>query len=260
MKWVFLLLILLMGPTKIVVVSNSIDYSPELIEYIGHDFEVIPITAEEFSEYQGYQYYVILGGPDAPEGVGDIVSTVLSSQEQTVLRTTREYNLFIRVKSGKTYFVLAGADREQTRLAVTDLKDEVLSYIPKDPVKWLDNLDEALQKAEEENKLIYIDFYTEWCIYCMQMDRNTYTDPRIINVLTESFVPVKLNRERLENADVVKKYKVYVQPVEMVLTPAGDVVWSRRGYIDADELYFYLMSILQNPSSAWQSPHNFINI
>ncbi len=246
MKWMLflLLLIFLTGPIRIVVVANSIDYSPELIEYLSQEFEVISITAEEFPDYQGYQYYVILGGPDAPEGIGEIVRSVLSNREQQFLRTTEEYNLFIRVQSGKTFFVLAGKDREQTRLAVANLKDEILSYIPKEPIRWIDNLDEAFRRAETEGKLVYIDFYTEWCRYCVQMDENTYTDPRIVSLLTEEFVPVKLNREHPDNADIVKQYKIYGQPTEMVLAPDGKVIWGHRGFLDADELYFYLTSIL----------------
>ena len=239
-----MLMILLSGPVKVVVISNSIDHSPELIDYVQQEFEVISISAEEFPDYQGYQYYVILGGPDAPEGVGDLVQSILSGQEVEYLRSTEEYNLFIRVRDGKTFFVLAGADREMTREAVTELKDDILSYIPKSPIKWGDDLDEALLEAESEGKLVYIDFYTDWCRYCMDMDEETYTDSRIITLLSEEFVPVKLNRERRENADIVKKYNVYGQPIQLVLTPDGEVVWGHRGYVDADELYYYLKSIL----------------
>jgi hypothetical protein len=155
-----LLLVFLLGPPKIVVISNSIDHSPELIEYLQGKVDVIAITAEELPLYQSYQYYVILGGPEAPEGVGEVVQGVLSVQEQEYLRNTTEYNLFIRVKNGKTYFVFAGADREQTKLAVTNLKDEILSYLPETPVKWLENLDSALEKAKSEDKLIYIKIFT----------------------------------------------------------------------------------------------------
>jgi len=244
MKWILIFVILFLGPSKIVIVSNSIDYSPALIEYFQNDFDVISITAEEFPSYQNYQYYIILGGPDAPEGIGDIVKNVLSVQEQQYLRDTEEYNLFIRTKGSKTYFILAGADREQTSLAVENLKDDILEYIPKTPVKWIDDLDEALQRAKEEDKLVYIDFYTNWCRYCITMDEETYTDPRIVNLLTEEFIPVKLNREHPENVDIVKQYKIYGQPVEVVVDSDGTLLWSHRGYMDAGELYLYLMSIL----------------
>ena len=246
MKWLplFVLLILLSGPTKIVVVSNSIDYTPELIEYVQQHFQVISITAEEFSDYQNYDYYIILGGPDAPEGVGDLVQAILSLREQDYIRNTKEYHLFIRVKGGKTFFVLAGADREQTERAVTDLKDDVLSYIPKDLIPWLDNFDEALEKAKSENKLVYIDFYTDWCRYCMEMDEKTYTDPRIVTLLTEAFIPVKLDKDNPDIKDIISRYRISGQPVEIVITSDGELQWGHRGYLGPDELYFYLTSLV----------------
>jgi thioredoxin 1 len=239
-----LLLVFLLVSPKIVVISNSIDHSPELIEYLQEKLDVIAITAEELPLYQSYQYYVILGGPEAPEGIGEVVQGVLSVQEQEYLRNTTEYNLFIRVKNGKTYFVFAGADREQTKLAVTNLKDEILPYLPDTPVKWLENLDSALEKAKSENKLIYIDFYTNWCTYCIEMNEKTYKDPLVVALLNEKFVAVKLNRNDPANKEIIRQYRIYGQPVEMVITPDGEVIWGHTGYIDAEELYSYLMSAL----------------
>lgn len=260
MRWLVLLLLFVLGPNEIIVVSNSIDHSPELISYLSQDFEVISITAHEFPSYQDYHYYVIVGGPDAPEGIGDIVKNVLSLNEQRLLRTPGEYNLFIRIQSGKTFFVLAGSDREQTRLAVTNLKDKIPEHLPKEPIKWIDNLDEALQKAQAEDKLVYIDFYTDWCKYCIQMYDEAYKDPRIVQLLTDKFIPVQLNRESPENAEIVKKYKIYGQPVEMVINADGEVIWGYKGYLSADELYFFLKSIPQNPSFSWQSSHNLVYV
>ncbi|MBU7013245.1 MAG: DUF255 domain-containing protein [Theionarchaea archaeon] len=246
MKWLLplFLFILLLGPVKVVVISNSIDYSPELIQYISQEFQTISITADQFPNYQNYQYFVILGGPDAPEGIGELVSTILSLREQEYLRTTEEYNLFIRVKDGKTFFVLAGSDREQTRLAVDTLKDDVLTYIPKQPIQWMDDYEAALEKAQAENKLIYIDFYTTWCKYCTQMDEETYSEIRIIKLLTEDFVAVRLNREDPENEDIVSLYRIFGQPVEIVINAQGEIVWTHQGFLDAPELYYYLTTIL----------------
>jgi thiol:disulfide interchange protein DsbD len=247
MKWIPLLMLsLLVGPSHIVIVSNSIDHSPELISYVQEHHRVLPIEPIDFSEYQQYDYYILLGGPDAPEGMGDIVQGVLSMREQDYLRRTEEYNLFIRMINGKMFFILAGSDRENTQKAVEDLKDDVLSYIPGNPIRWGDNLEMALEKAQRENKLVYIEFYTEWCKYCTDMDDITYTDPRIIKLLTDDFIPVKLNKEHAENADIINTYRVYGQPYEIVITPQGELVWSHRGYINPEALYLFLISLLEN--------------
>ena len=249
MKWISLLMALLLsGPSHVIIVSNSIDNSPQLISYLQEHNQVLSITPDQFPNYQAYEFYILLGGPDAPEGMGDIVRSILSIREQEYLRRSGEYNLFIRVINGKMFFVLAGSDRENTKKAVDDLKDEVLSYMPEEPIRWADDLEMALEKARKENKLVYVDFYTEWCGYCIDMNEITYTDPRIIKLLTDDFIAVKLNKDYGENADIVAQYKVYGQPYEIVITPQGELMWSHRGYINPEVLYLFLLSLLEDSS------------
>lgn len=130
-----------MESKKIVVISNSIDYSSSLITYLRQSFDVIPITAEQFPSYQNYQHYVILGGPDAPQGVGELVRTLLDSTEQEYIRTPGASNLFIREIRGKTFFIFAGATRELTKEVTTRMKRRIFEYIPRGPVLWLKDLD-----------------------------------------------------------------------------------------------------------------------
>ncbi|MBU7021113.1 MAG: lamin tail domain-containing protein [Theionarchaea archaeon] len=130
-----------MESKKIVVVSNSIDYSSSLITYLGQSFEVISITAQQLPSYQNYQHYVILGGPDAPEGVGEVVRTLLDPTEQEFIRTPGASNLFIREIRGKTFFIFAGATRELTKEVITSNKRRIFEYIPRGPVLWLKDLD-----------------------------------------------------------------------------------------------------------------------
>jgi uncharacterized protein YyaL (SSP411 family) len=76
------------------------------------------------------------------------------------------------------------------------------------------------------------------------MNEKTYKDPRVIALLNEEFIPVKLNRDDPANKEIMHQYRIYGQPVEMVITPHGEVIWGHTGYIDAAELYSYLMSAL----------------
>jgi hypothetical protein len=130
-----------MESKKIVVVSNSIDYSSSLIKYLRQSFDVIPITAQQFPSYQNYKNYVILGGPDSPQGIGELVRTLLDTTEQEYVRTPGASNLFIKEVRGKTYFIFAGATRELTKEVVTSMKRRIFEYIPRGPVLWLKDLD-----------------------------------------------------------------------------------------------------------------------
>jgi len=64
-------------------------------------------------------------------------------------------------------------------------------------VKWM-TFEEAVEKSKTEKRKFFIDVYTDWCGWCKVMDKNTFSDPKIANVLNESFYPVKFNAEQRE--------------------------------------------------------------
>ncbi|KYK34451.1 MAG: hypothetical protein AYK18_04150 [Theionarchaea archaeon DG-70] len=125
-----------LATSTIVVVTNSIDYSYELIEFLEQYFNVICINAEEFPFYRHHTYFVVLGGPDAPDGIGEMVQNILTAEEMDYLRTSGGYNFYMHTELGKVYFFLAGFDRDQTRAAIANLRTNILQYMPKEPIKW----------------------------------------------------------------------------------------------------------------------------
>jgi thiol:disulfide interchange protein len=43
-----------------------------------------------------------------------------------------------------------------------------------------DNLASVLKRAESENKLVFVDIYTTWCLPCKMMDQNVFTKQPLI--------------------------------------------------------------------------------
>ena len=62
------------------------------------------------------------------------------------------------------------------------------------PVKW-QAFSQALNRARTHGKYLFIDFYTTWCVPCRTMDQQTFSDPRVAELLNTSFIPVKVNAE-----------------------------------------------------------------
>ncbi|MEW6411096.1 MAG: DUF255 domain-containing protein [Candidatus Zixiibacteriota bacterium] len=71
----------------------------------------------------------------------------------------------------------------------------------KKEIVWL-SYDIALKKAKTEEKHIFIDFTAAWCGYCKKMDRETFSDQRVIDILNNDFVPVKVDGESSKELDI----------------------------------------------------------
>jgi thioredoxin-related protein len=58
-------------------------------------------------------------------------------------------------------------------------------------VKW-HRFDEAIVAARSAGKHIMVDVYTDWCGWCKKLDKETYADFAVREVLAESYVSVKV--------------------------------------------------------------------
>jgi len=59
---------------------------------------------------------------------------------------------------------------------------------------WYD-FDNAMKAVDGSDKKVLVDVYTSWCGWCKVMDRQTFTDPEVVDYLNENFVLVKFNAE-----------------------------------------------------------------
>lgn len=73
-------------------------------------------------------------------------------------------------------------------------------------VNWL-SMQEALDKAEENPKKIFIDVYTTWCGWCKRMDKATFQQPHIAKYLNENYYNVKFNAE--DKGEIVYKERTH---------------------------------------------------
>jgi len=78
------------------------------------------------------------------------------------------------------------------------VKSQVVSTSNNSSVKWV-----TIQEAENLNKKtpkpFFIDTYTDWCGWCKKMDKETFTNPVISDLLNNKFYPVKFDAEGSES-------------------------------------------------------------
>ena len=95
----------------------------------------------------------------------------------------------------------------------------------RNPVDWHPWGDEALERAREENKPIFLSIGYSACHWCHVMERESFEDPETAKILNEHFIAVKVDRE--ERPDLDEIYMTAVQlmtgrggwPLSVFLTP-----------------------------------------
>jgi uncharacterized protein YyaL (SSP411 family) len=110
------------------------------------------------------------------------------------------------------------------------------------PIQWNEWGEEAFAIAKRENKPILLDIGAVWCHWCHVMDRESYDDPDVAQIVNERFVAVKVDRD--ERPDIDSRYQVAVSaisgqggwPLTAFLTPDGKPFYGGT-YFPPDENY-----------------------
>jgi uncharacterized protein YyaL (SSP411 family) len=62
------------------------------------------------------------------------------------------------------------------------------------PVKWY-SIEEAVKLAKADPRPIFIDTYTDWCGWCKKLDKDTFSNPVIADILNTKYYAVKFDAE-----------------------------------------------------------------
>ena len=75
-------------------------------------------------------------------------------------------------------------------------------------VQW-HAFDEGVSQALSQGKHIMVDIYTDWCGWCKKLDRETYADYGVRDILAESYISVKLKGDSGRKLKVRKQAAQY---------------------------------------------------
>lgn len=92
----------------------------------------------------------------------------------------------------------------------------------------------ATKLASEQNKLLFIDFYTTWCAPCKQLDKLVFQNDSIRKILGKDFILLKYDAENDTVFHLSKKHHVSSYPTAIVLNREGYVVNRKYGFPGED--------------------------
>lgn len=94
---------------------------------------------------------------------------------------------------------------------------------------------EILELAKQQNKIVMIDFITDWCKWCIETDRKVYTNSDVANFANEHQINWKIDAEKGEGIDLAKQYGVKGYPTIVFANSDGTEIDRIYGYLPAEQ-------------------------
>ena len=130
-----------------------------------------------------------------------------------------------------------------------------LSFATQAQIKWL-KFEEAIALNAKNPKMIIVDVYTDWCGWCKKMDKETFTDPKVVDYINNNFYAVKMNAEdtqrtfefmgkKYNEAQMAAAMRVNSYPNFVVIEPQLQNIAQLPGYRQPEQFIAGLNELLE---------------
>ncbi len=133
------------------------------------------------------------------------------------------------------------------------------------PVDWFPWSDSAFDKAKAEDKPIFLSIGYSTCHWCHVMERESFEDEKVAEVLNEGYVAIKVDRE--ERPDIDHLYMTFCQamtgqggwPLTIIMTPEkkpffAGTYFPKRGRMGIPGL----IEILERVKESWSYDNSLL--
>jgi len=115
-----------------------------------------------------------------------------------------------------------------------------------EPVKWSEWGDDLFSRATAEKRFVILDLEAVWCHWCHVMEKTTYADPEVGDLLASKYLPVRVDQDA--NPDLSNRYGDWGWPATIVFAPDGTEIAKIRGYIEPERMQALLKAVIDDPS------------
>ncbi len=114
-------------------------------------------------------------------------------------------------------------------------------------VKWRSDYNQARKEAKDKGLPLVIDIGLKTCQPCKRMEETTFRDPKVVGVMNERFVPLKVDAEI--DFQLASTLQITAYPTVVISNSDGKIINTMVGYKDAGPFHESLQRALASMSS-----------
>jgi uncharacterized protein YyaL (SSP411 family) len=116
----------------------------------------------------------------------------------------------------------------------------------KPAIQWQPWSNDVFARAKREHRFVLLDLEAVWCHWCHVMDEMTYSDDRVIALMNQRYIAVRVDQD--SRPDLSNRYEDYGWPATIVFAADGSEIVKRSGYIPPMPMASMLQAIIDDPS------------
>lgn len=125
-------------------------------------------------------------------------------------------------------------------------KVDVAQHVQFERIKSLADLEEILRTS---NRPVMLDFYADWCVACLEMEKFTFIDPQVISQMKSwRLLQVDVTQNTPLDRELMKKFDLFGPPAMVFFDPQGQEIKASRviGFMAAKPFEQHLDRVLNS--------------
>ncbi len=114
-------------------------------------------------------------------------------------------------------------------------------------VDSLEDVEREVARAGENGQPVFLDFYADWCVDCVRLDRTTFQDQRVINAMANvHLIKADVTDNTSEHRNLMRHFNLFGPPAMIFWDTDGNELRNYRnvGYLNADRFLAHVESAI----------------